>query len=214
LLQQTKTWVRMVQERKFRADLYYRLNVFPMTLPPLRERRQDIPLLAHHFVQKLAGQQGKEIDVIPDDVMASLESHDWPGNVRELQNVIERGVIMTTGPVLSRQTMEPLRRDELAPVRVLRIPLSADSKTLADAERAHITAILRETNGVVGGRHGAAAQLGLPRTTLLARMQRLGISTDASRRRSARFARLMGDITPHFREDPASGLRVIEAVSG
>jgi formate hydrogenlyase transcriptional activator len=204
---------RMVQERKFRADLYYRLNVFPMILAPLRERRQDIPLLAQHFVQMFARQQGKEIDVIPDDVMASLESHDWPGNVRELQNVIERGVIMTAGSVLCRRTTEPLNRGD-DPVRIFRINIPVDRKTLAEAERAHITAILRETNGVVGGRHGAAAQLGLPRTTLLARMQRLGISTDASRRRSARFARLMGGITSHLREDPASGLRVMEAVSG
>ncbi len=205
---------QMVLERKFRADLYYRLNVFPMTLVPLRERRQDIPLLAQHFVREFGRQQGKEIDVIPDDVMEALQSYDWPGNVRELQNIIERAVIITTGSILSRQTMERLRRGEIAPVRMLRIPLSAGSKSLADAERAHITAILRETNGVVGGRHGAAAQLGLPRTTLLARMQRLGISTDASRRRSERFVRLIGGIASHLRDDPTTGLRVMEAVSG
>ena len=99
---------RMVRERKFRADLYYRLNVFPMMLPPLRERREDIALLAEHFVEKFARQQGKVVDTIPDDVMAALELYDWPGNIRELQNVIERGVIMTTGSVLSRQTTEHL----------------------------------------------------------------------------------------------------------
>ena len=177
---------RMVQERKFRADLYYRLNVFPMTLPPLRERRQDIPLLAEHFVQKFAEQQGKAIDTIPDDVMAALEEHDWPGNIRELQNIIERGVIMTTGPVLSRRTTEHLSRVHLAPVHVLAAPEPVSVKTLADAERAHITAILRETNFVIGGPHGAAAQLGLPRTTLLSRMQRLGISSRTSRSRPER----------------------------
>ncbi|MBZ5622697.1 MAG: sigma 54-interacting transcriptional regulator [Acidobacteriia bacterium] len=172
---------RMVQERKFRADLYYRLNVFPMTLPPLRERRDDIPLLAEHFLQKFAKQQGKVIGTIPDEVMAALEHHDWPGNIRELQNAIERGVIMTTGPFLSRQTTEHLPRGEAAPVCV---PASADPasiKTLADAERAHISATLRETNWVIGGPHGAAAQLGLPRTTLIAKMQRLGIFSETSR---------------------------------
>jgi transcriptional regulator with GAF, ATPase, and Fis domain len=165
---------RMVEERKFRADLYYRLNVFPITLPPLRERGNDIPLLAEHFVQKFAKRQGKSIVRIPDEVMEVLQRHDWPGNIRELQNVIERGVIMTTGPVLSPQTTERMTRNAGdAPIR-----------TLADAERAHITATLRETNGVVGGRRGAAAQLGLPRTTLVARMQRLGISGETSGRRA------------------------------
>jgi formate hydrogenlyase transcriptional activator len=172
---------RMVQERKFRADLYYRLNVFPMTLPPLRERRDDIPLLAEHFLQKFARQQGKFIDTIPDEVMAALEHHDWPGNIRELQNAIERGVIMTTGPFLSRQTTEHLPRGEAAPIRVAAPADPASIKTLADAERAHISATLRETNWVVGGPHGAAAQLGLPRTTLIAKMQRLGISSATSR---------------------------------
>lgn len=176
---------RMVQERKFRADLYYRLNVFPMTLPPLRERRDDIPLLAEHFLQKFAKQQGKVIDTIPDEVMAALEKHDWPGNIRELQNAIERGVIMTTGPFLSRQTTENLLRGEVAPVRAAVAFDPASITTLADAERAHISATLRETNWVVGGPHGAATQLGLPRTTLITKMQRLGISS-----RTARIHRL------------------------
>jgi transcriptional regulator with GAF, ATPase, and Fis domain len=156
----------MVQEKKFRADLYYRLNVFPITLPPLRERKDDIPLLAEHFVHGFARRQGKSIAQIPDEVMESLRHYDWPGNIRELQNVIERAVIMTTGSVLTLQATAHLTQDGGAePVR-----------TLADAERAHITSTLRETNGVVGGRRGAAAQLGLPRTSLLARMQRLGIA--------------------------------------
>jgi hypothetical protein len=126
------------------------------------------------FVQKFAKRQGKSIVRIPDEVMEVLQRHDWPGNIRELQNVIEGGVIMTTGPVLSPQTTEHMTRNAGdAPIR-----------TLADAERAHITATLRETNGVVGGRRGAAAQLGLPRTTLVARMQRLGISGETSGRRA------------------------------
>jgi formate hydrogenlyase transcriptional activator len=156
---------RMVQERKFRPDLYYRLNVFPISLPPLREREDDIPILIEHFVQKFANRQGKSIDCIPDEVMEALKRHDWPGNIRELQNVIERAVIMTTGPVLAFQTRGFMTQHFG----------SAPTRTLKDAERAHITETLRETNWVVGGRGGAAAKLGLARTTLIAMMQRLGI---------------------------------------
>jgi len=157
---------RMVEERKFRADLYYRLNVFPITLPPLRERRDDIPLLVEHFVQRFANQQGKSIGRVPNHLMDALRNHDWPGNIRELQNFVERAVIMTTGPVL-RPGMTELTRDYAGagPVR-----------TLADAERAHIAAVLRETNWVVGGQSGAAARLGVPRTTLISRMRKLGIT--------------------------------------
>jgi len=167
---------QMVQEKKFRADLYYRLNVFPIALPALRERREDIPLLVEHFVKEFAREQEKVINTIAADVMAALEQHAWDGNIRELQNVIERGVIMTSGSVLTRLTTEPL-----IPCRSTRITHPAANqpvniKTLADAERAHIMATLRQTNWVIGGTCGAAAQLGLPRTTSLARMQRLGIS--------------------------------------
>jgi formate hydrogenlyase transcriptional activator len=156
---------RMVQERTFRPDLYYRLNVFPISLPPLREREDDIPILIQHFVQKFAKRQGKSIDCIPDEVMETLKRHDWPGNVRELQNVVERAVIMTTGPVLELETRGLMTQN------VNSVP----PRTLEDAERAHITKTLRETNWVVGGRLGAAAKLGLARTTLIAMMQRLGI---------------------------------------
>ena len=156
---------RMVQERRFRADLYYRLNVFPITLPPLRERKDDIPVLIEHFVRKFSRRHGKLIDRIPEEVMEDLKRHDWPGNIRELQNVIECAVIMTTGPLLGLPTPEcRTQNGGHAPVR-----------TLADAQRAHITATLRETNWVVGGRRGAAAQLGLARTTLITMMQRHGI---------------------------------------
>ena len=208
---------RMVQERKFRADLFYRLNVFPMTIPPLRERRDDIPLLAEHFVQKFASEQGKAIDTIPDEVMAALEDHDWPGNIRELQNVIERGVIMTTGPVLNRQTTEQLTRGEGVPIRVPSVVEPVHIKTLADAERAHITETLRATNGVVGGPNGAAAQLGLPRTTLLARMQRLGLSSGLSQGRSGQstrgLVRVMDGLSSRLKGESASDLRVVEAVA-
>jgi len=209
---------RLVEEKKFRMDLYYRLNVFPMTLPALREREEDIPLLAEYFVQKFATQQGKVIDTIPDEVMAGLENHDWPGNIRELQNVIERGVIMTTGPVLSRRTTEHLKGAEASPIRISTIAEPVSIKTLADAERAHITATLRQTNFVIGGPHGAAAQLGLPRTTLLARMQRLGISSGTSRSQSrqstGRLARVIGGVSSILKDEPAATLRVMEAVAG
>ena len=165
---------RMVQERKFRADLYYRLNVFSMTLPPLRERRTDIRPLTEYFVAKFAKQQDKIIEVIPDRVLTALEQHDWPGNIRELQNVVERGVIMTSGSVLSCRTAEGLTSGQLYTANS--IAATNEIETLADAQRAHIARMLRETKGVVGGPHGAAARLGLPRTTLIARMQRLGIA--------------------------------------
>ena len=118
---------QMVRERRFRADLYYRLNVFPMTLPPLRERRDDIALLTEYFVGKFAGQQGKVVDTIPRDVMAALEHYDWPGNIRELQNVIERGVIMTAGSVLSRQTTELLTTEEAV---LARFPAAVEATSI------------------------------------------------------------------------------------
>jgi transcriptional regulator with GAF, ATPase, and Fis domain len=204
----------MVDERKFRADLFYRLNVFPIALPPLRERSEDIPLLAERFVQKFADQQGKVIDTIPHEVMAALQQYDWPGNIRELQNVIERGVIMTTGAVLSRQTTEHMKPRLTARDPV---PLAAnrETRTLADAERAHITATLRETNGVIGGPRGAAVQLGLPRTTLIAKMQRLGIANAIPQSRSDRSPQLVrfmgGGCSSHVRDVSAADLRALEA---
>jgi formate hydrogenlyase transcriptional activator len=161
----------MVEERKFRADLYYRLNIFPITLPPLREREEDIPLLVAHFVRKFSERVGKSIDCVPDDVMEALQRHHWPGNIRELQNFIERSVIMATGSVL-RPDIEKLIPPQPSP----------HARTLADAERAHILATLRETNGVVGGVAGAAVRLGLPRTTLIAKMQKLGLSRESPQR--------------------------------
>jgi formate hydrogenlyase transcriptional activator len=206
----------MVEERRFRADLYYRLSVFPMTLPSLRERSEDIPLLAEHFVQKFAQQQGKVIDTIPDEVMTALEDYHWPGNIRELQNVVERGVILTTGRVLSRQTTDRLKPNLTTRVHRHVVAEPPSIKTLADAERAHIIATLRETNWIIGGPRGAAAQLGLPRTTLIAKMQRLGISNETSRRLSPQPARqvvtVMGSSpSSHFREDSPADLRVLQA---
>jgi transcriptional regulator with GAF, ATPase, and Fis domain len=157
----------LVQERQFRADLFYRLNVFPITLPPLRERREDIPMLARHFVKKLGPRTNDAIDHIPAEVLEALQLHDWPGNIRELQNCIERAMIMSSGPELR------LPPGELK--RLVKRDSAAAIETLADAERGHILQVLQQVGGVVGGRDGAAARLGLARTTLIYKMRKLGI---------------------------------------
>ena len=157
----------MAAESRFRSDLYYRLNVFPIMLPPLRERPDDIPTLVRHFTQQFARRMGKRIKSIPGATMDSLVKYIWPGNVRELQNVIERAVILSPGPALQ----VPL--DDLKPVG-RHAPASAI--TLVDAERKHIEGALRDTAWVVGGPKGAAVRLGMKRTTLQNRMRKLGIS--------------------------------------
>jgi formate hydrogenlyase transcriptional activator len=161
---------RMVEERQFRADLFYRLNVFPIMLPPLRERREDIPLLVRHFVNMFAERMNKECYNVPSGVMEVLQLHDWPGNIRELQNVIERAMILSSGPDLR---LPPGELTQLGKPNK-----SSATKTLADAERDYIRQVLTEVKGVVGGRHGAAARLGLARTTLISRMRRLGIQQE------------------------------------
>jgi formate hydrogenlyase transcriptional activator len=155
---------QMVEENQFRRDLYYRLSVFPIMIPPLRERREDIPLLVRYFVQKYARQMDRRIETISAEEMDELVRYHWPGNVRELQNLIERAVILSPGPELRVPLTELKQRSE-----------SASSLTLEAAEREHIVRVLRETNGVVGGPRGAAARLGLKRTTLQSKLQRLGI---------------------------------------
>jgi len=165
--------LQMVRERRFRADLYYRLNVFPIDVPPLRARSEDIPALIEHFVAKFSREMNKRIDSIPPEVVEVLRLHDWPGNIRELENFIRRAVIMSWGPSL---------RPPLAELQ--RLPNSAASstyRTLAEAQREHILEVLRETKWVLGGRQGAAAWLGIPRTTLVYRMQKLGISRERPR---------------------------------
>ena len=156
----------MVDDREFRADLFYRLSVFPVELPPLRERPEDIRLLVHHFAMDYADRMQKPIKGISEEFMTVLARHSWPGNVRELQNFVERSVILAKGPVL---------RGSLPRVTVT--PESSLPVTLEDAERSHILQTLDQTGGVVGGPNGAAAQLGLPRTTLIAMMKRLGVSS-------------------------------------
>jgi transcriptional regulator with GAF, ATPase, and Fis domain len=174
--------VEMVNERQFRADLFYRLSVFPIELPPLRERPEDIKLLAHHFAMGYATRMRRKFTAISESFMEGLAQHSWPGNIRELQNFIERSVILSNsamltgslpertpadspnGPVLSGSLAEPTPTD------------SGKLTTLAQMQRAQILQVLEQAAGVVGGRNGAAARLGMRRTTLIYRMQRLGIN--------------------------------------
>lgn len=157
----------MILEKQFRSDLYYRLNVVPISVPPLRERSQDIPLLVQHFVQQAARRMNKTIDTIRSETMDALTEYQWPGNIRELENVIERAVILSPGSVLH------------VPLRDLQTRVTAGHasglQTLAAVEREHIRSILRETRWVLSGPRGAAARLGMNRSTLYFRMKKLGI---------------------------------------
>ena len=157
----------MVQEQNFRSDLFYRLNVFPIRVPALRERPEDIPLLVRHFVQQFARRMNRTIDTISSETMNALVRYPWPGNIRELQNLIERAVILSTGPVLR----VPLQDLPNRPV----IDSTARPQTMEEAERAHILATLKETKWVIAGPHGAAARLGMNRSTVQFRMKKLGI---------------------------------------
>jgi formate hydrogenlyase transcriptional activator len=158
--------VKSVAAGEFRSDLYYRLHVFPVRMPPLRERSEDIPLLVRYFVQKFARAMNKRIEDIPADTLHALKSWHWPGNVRELENFLERSVILSEGTMLN----VPLA--ELRPVQ----EAAQHSITLERLEREHILRVLRETGGVIAGVRGAAARLGLKRTTLQSRMQKMGIT--------------------------------------
>jgi len=165
--------VGLVNKKLFRADLYYRLNVVPISLPPLRERIQDIVPLTQFFVARFAAQLNKPIDFIPDDVMAALKSHDWPGNIRELQNLIERAVLFSPGSVL---------RLPVGLARTVKETVESTARTLADADREHILETLHQTDWMIGGQDGAANRLGIPRTTLIYKMRKLGIETRRSLR--------------------------------
>jgi formate hydrogenlyase transcriptional activator len=174
----------LVSEQKFRSDLYYRLNVFPVRVPALRERPEDIPLLVRHFVQQFSRRVSKAIDTIPSETMTTLVKYPWPGNIRELQNVIERAVILTKGPVLN------IPSDDLRVSNANSMALTAATGSQAtsanggsqnmravldDAERQQIVAALEQTNWIVAGPNGAATRLGIKLSTLQSRMQKLGI---------------------------------------
>jgi transcriptional regulator with GAF, ATPase, and Fis domain len=161
----------MVNRGEFRSDLYYRLNVFPVLLPPLRERRDDIPALVTHFVEVLGRRMGREIEHIPAETMSALSSYQWPGNIRELQNLIERAVILSNHGVLPN----PLPTTEIEQ----RAAVSMGGTTLRDSERTLILRTLETVGWIIGGPKGAAAKLGLKRTTLIHKMQKLGIARPA-----------------------------------
>jgi formate hydrogenlyase transcriptional activator len=158
---------RLVSEKRFRSDLYYRLNVFPVFLPPLRHRRDDIPLLVAHFASVYAERMNKHIEKIPSRAMDALVHYDWPGNIRELQNFVERSVILATGGVLRPPIPELLGRRSFA-----------GPATMEDCEREHILKALEDSRWVIAGPHGAAARLGVPRSTLAYRMRKLAIAND------------------------------------
>ena len=178
----------MVQNRQFRADLYYRLNVFPIWLPPLRDRSGDIPLLVRHFVGKYSRRLQRNIEHIPDEALEVLKHHDWPGNIRELQNFIERAVLISTGADLDAPLAEL--------TSVPKAPAESTKRTLAEAERDHILDVLGETNWLVGGKDGAAVRLGLPRTTLIHKMHRLGIGRGSLTSPSALHTRRLSRTAP------------------
>jgi formate hydrogenlyase transcriptional activator len=158
----------MILEKEFRSDLYYRLNVVPIFLPPLRKRPEDIPLLVQHFVQRFASKVGKTIDIISSDTMEALRRHAWPGNIRELENVIERAVILSPGSVLR------ISNQDLS-TRIVSGRNADRPQTLEEVERNHILITLKETRWILSGPSGAAARLGLNRSTLYFRMKKLGI---------------------------------------
>jgi transcriptional regulator with GAF, ATPase, and Fis domain len=163
---------KMVADKEFRSDLFYRLKVFPIFSPPLRERSSDIPILVRHFVDTHSRRMGKTIETIPDETMAALTRWQWPGNIRELENFLERAVILTRGPVLFVPLAE-LQVDQLAADG--QDESDSETATLATAEREHILRVLRDAGGQIGGSSGAAARLGLKRTTLNSKLKKLGI---------------------------------------
>jgi formate hydrogenlyase transcriptional activator len=181
----------LVAEKTFRMDLFYRLNVFPLTLPPLRDRREDIPSLIRHFASGAATRMRRPIRSIPPETIQALAQHCWPGNVRELQNVIERAVILAEDGVLRVPFFEPKRDVQTAP---------PSRNTLSEVERDHIVHVLDETGWLIGGPSGAARYLGLPRTTLISKMRRLGIQHG----RSARLSKAGQASEPAAQDQPAN----------
>src|SRR5271165_303063 len=200
----------MLAQQQFRTDLYYRLNVFPITVPPLRARQEDIPALVAHFVELFSRRMGKQIDEISEETMAAFKSYPWPGNIRELQNLIERAVIMANDGVLPNP-LPALPIGTSASPAITSVSMSGGSAaavpmTLSDSERALIFRTLEATGWVIGGSNGAAAKLGLKRTTLIHRMKKLGIE------RPARCAGLPEiPVAPEPSETPAELNQSLEA---
>ena len=165
--------LRMVEEQCFRDDLYYRLNVFPIQVPPLRERPEDIPALVRHFVRRFAARMNRRIETIPPGTMHALQRHTWPGNVRELENLVERSVILSAGPTLE----VPLHDLVPSPIAA---PRADGMPSLTGVARSHILSVLEEANWMIAGPRGAAVRLGIKRTTLHSMMKRLGIERPLS----------------------------------
>jgi formate hydrogenlyase transcriptional activator len=194
--------VKMVARGEFRTDLYYRLNVFPILLPALRERREDIPALVTHFVELFSRRMGKQVDSIPPETMGAFQWFSWPGNIRELQNLVERAVILSRDGVLSN----PLPTSALpipAPPSIgemSRNPEPAEQMTIRESERALILYTLQATRWRIGGPKGAAERLGLRRTTLMYRLKKLGIE------RPLRRSALPDDLTPPERSPSAAAM--------
>jgi formate hydrogenlyase transcriptional activator len=168
--------VRMIENKEFRADLFYRLSVFPLFVPPLRNRCEDIPVLTRHFVTKYAERLNKIVEVIPPETMEAMVAYDWPGNIRQLQNFIEYGVIVSKGSVFQPALNQLHRHAAIA---------AKKNCTLHDVTRKHILEALKEANWVVGGKNGAAASLGLARTTLISKMIRFGIDWETAENKPA-----------------------------
>jgi transcriptional regulator with GAF, ATPase, and Fis domain len=182
----------MVSKREYRSDLYYRLNVFPLTLPPLRERREDIPALVAHFIDMFSRRISKEIDQVPDETIAALCAYHWPGNIRELQNLVERAVILADNGVLPNPLPAVVEQHAIVPV----VPPT----TLKDSERALILETLGQVGWVIGGARGAAAKLGVKRTTLIHKMKKLGISRAAHQNRTNDIVGASGETEPEDSE--------------
>jgi formate hydrogenlyase transcriptional activator len=182
---------KMMARGQFRSDLYYRLNVFPILLPALRERREDIPALVTHFVKIFSRRMGKQIDRIPSEMMVAFQWHSWPGNIRELQNLVERAVILSRDGVLPNPLQ---KRQTSAVIFSSGTQCSLSSMTWENSDRALIVETLEQTGWVVGGPCGAAAKLGLKRTTLLAKMKRLGISRPIAQEGPDVLERAPGDV--------------------
>jgi formate hydrogenlyase transcriptional activator len=179
-----------VNEKRFRSDLYYRLNVFPILIPPLRERPEDIPLLVRYFVEKYTRRMNRRIDTIPVAVMKAMSEYQWPGNVRELENFVERSVILSDDSVLRAPLAELTLQQNLSTVLS-----ESNPTTLKEAEREHILRALKDTKWIIGGPNGAAARLGMKRTTLSSLIKRLEIDPPSERRRPAR--RPKGGVNEH-----------------